>query len=80
MGKWYIVHSKYFIEIWFSVLDVYKKYLMIRKIKPRMTRDWDKNHGIVRGSNKKIETTDDLEYIIKGKKWKSKFHNVLIGL
>lgn len=80
MGKWYLTHSKYFIEIWFSNVEEYKRLLMIRKIKPRMTRDWDKNHGIVRGSNKKIETTDDLDYIIKGKKWKSKFHNVLIGL
>ena len=80
MGKWYLIHSKYFIQIWFSLFPEYEKYLLIRKIKPRLTRDWDKHHGVVRGSKKtRVETTDDLEYIEKGKKWSSKFHSVLIG-
>ena len=79
LGKWYMVHSKYFIEVWFSKLKDYQKYLLIRNIKPRMTRNWDKNHSIIRGSNKRLHTTDDLEYIEYGDIWKSKFHNVLIG-
>lgn len=79
MGKWYLTHSKYFIQIWISRLPGLKQYVMFRKIKPRMTREWDKKHAIVRGSNKKMHTTDDFDYIINGKKWISKFHTVLIG-
>ena len=80
MGKWYLYHSKFFIEIWYSKFEEYEKYLLIRKIKPRLTRDWDKNHGVIRGSTKNtLETTDDLQYIVQGQKWNSKFHSVLIG-
>ena len=77
---WYLVHSKHFIELYYSQFKKYENLLLIRNIKPRLTRDWDKDHAVVRGSNKTtIETTDDLDYIQNGKKWKSNFHSVLIG-
>lgn len=79
MGKWYLIHSKFFIEIYVSVFKNYEKYILIRGIKPRMTRNWDKNHAIVRGSKRKLHTTDDLDYIENGEKWKSRFHMVLLG-
>ena len=80
MGKWYLIHSRLFIKIYFSNHKDYKQYLLIKGIKPKYTRDWDKNHGIVRGKKKKkIKTTDDIEIDFEGETWISKFHSVLIG-
>ena len=80
MGKWYLIHSRLFIKIYFSNHKDYKEFLLVRGIKPKFTRDWDKNHGMVRGKKKKkANTTDDLVVEFEGETWISKFHSVLLG-
>lgn len=37
----YIVHSRQWIQVYFSKIHVYQNYLMIRGIKKRMTRVWE---------------------------------------